>query len=318
MRQLLESLERVARADAPVLILGESGTGKELVAREIHHLGPGNERPFVTVNCAVLQTNILESELFGHEKGAFTGAAKRRLGLFEIADGGSMFLDEIGEIDESIQAKLLRVLQFGEFRRVGGNDTLTTRVRIIAATNKDLEAAAQESRFRQDLFFRLNVVHLTVPPLRDRAEDLPILAEHFLALFCERHGKPPTGFSIEALKLLARYPWPGNVRELACEIERVVVLTPPGETVRDEHLSPRLLAAAAPPADDDPLGRARRQAERRLVLAVLDNTDWNVAAAARELRLSRVGLTKMLKRLGLARPETQRRELVGAARSESF
>jgi DNA-binding NtrC family response regulator len=203
-------------------------------------------------------------------------------------------------------------------RPVGSAKSFPVDVRIVCATNRPLDEEVRRRTFRQDLFFRLNVVHLTVPPLRDRAEDLPILAEHFLALFCERHGKPPTGFSIEALKLLARYPWPGNVRELACEIERVVVLTPPGETVRNEHLSPHLLAAAAPPADDDPLGRARRQAERRLVLSVLADTDWNVAAAARELRLSRVGLTKLLKRLGLARPEAHRRELLGAARSESF
>ena len=303
----------IAATAAPVLLGGETGTGKSLVAQVIHQQSPRAAEPFIDFSAANLQEQLFESELFGHVKGSFSGAFTSHAGLARAADGGTLFLDEIGDLSASNQARLLHFLDTREVRPVGSTKSFPVDVRIVCATNRPLAEDVRRQAFRQDLWFRLNVVHLTVPPLRERPEDLPILAEHFLALFCERHGKPPTGFTIEALEALARYPWPGNVRELACEIERVVVLAPPGATVRDQHLSPRLLTEAAPREDDDPLGRARRQAERRLVLEVLADTDWNVAAAARELRLSRVGLTKMLKRLGLARPDVRCAELARAS-----
>ena len=222
MQRILSRLDRIAEAtDIPVLITGESGTGKELIARELHRRSPNCDEPFVTVNCAVLQSTILESELFGHERGAFTGATSRKIGLFEVAKGGDLFLDEVGETEETIQAKLLRAVQFGEFRRLGGNDTLKANVRIIAATNRDLRKAIEGGAFREDLFYRLNVVQIAVPPLRDRPEDIVPLAEHFLAKYSgrseERRFAPP------ARDRLVQYSWPGNVRELENCIRRLLI-----------------------------------------------------------------------------------------------
>jgi two-component system NtrC family response regulator/two-component system response regulator AtoC len=220
MLRLLEAIPRVARSDVPVLIQGESGTGKELVAHQLHALSESRGHAFIPVNCAVLKAEILESELFGHEKGAFTGAVRRKLGLFEIASGGTIFLDEIGEIEESTQAKLLRVLQFGEFRRVGGTENLHVKTRVIAATNRNLESAAASGKFRQDLFYRLNVVTLEVPPLREHTEDIERLFQHFWALY---GGPQPLSLLPEALDLLKRYSWPGNVRELENVVRRVLI-----------------------------------------------------------------------------------------------
>ncbi len=220
MLAILESLKRVAASDVPVLIVGESGTGKELIARETHRQSPHHDRPFVAINCAVFQSSLLESELFGHEKGAFTGAVKRKMGLFEIAGGGAIFLDEVGEIGEEMQAKLLRVLQFGEFRRVGGNENLRARVRIIAATNKNLEKATRENEFRQDLYFRLNVVTIALPPLRERTGDIEILARHFLKLY---GGKRSFDLTPGALRLLRTHSWPGNIRELENVVRRLII-----------------------------------------------------------------------------------------------
>jgi DNA-binding NtrC family response regulator len=279
MLKILESLDRVAASMAPVLILGESGTGKELIAREIHRRAPHRDRPFVTVNCAVLQASILESELFGHEKGAFTGAVGRKLGLFEIADGGAIFLDEIGEIDEGIQAKLLRVLQFGEFRRVGGNETRSVDVRVIAATNKDLEAASRENRFRQDLFFRLNVVQIDLPPLRERPGDIDLLAAHFLEMY---GGGGRFEISAAAQSLLKRYGWPGNIRELENVVRRLLIFQEKPLIGEEEVLA--VLPRLEPREDEEDL--SLEGVERRHILRVLALRKGNKRAAAKDLGIS--------------------------------
>ena len=222
LSKLLESLPLVARTDVPVLIQGESGTGKELIARRLHASSALRSQAFITVNCAVLKAEMLESELFGHEKGAFTGAIRRKLGLFEIAAGGTLFLDEVGEMEESIQAKLLRVLQFGEFRRVGGTENIRSRVRVIAATNRNLEDEVERGRFRQDLFFRLNVVLLELPPLRSHVGDLEDLFGHFVRIY---GGSAERRLTPEALDLLKRYSWPGNVRELENVVRRLLIFS---------------------------------------------------------------------------------------------
>jgi DNA-binding NtrC family response regulator len=310
--ELRRQVEAIAPTAAPVLLRGETGTGKSLVARVIHQESRRARGPFVAFSAANLQEQLFESELFGHVKGAFSGALADHAGLARAADGGTLFLDEVGELSLANQARLLRFLDTREVRPVGSTRAASVDLRIVCATNRALDEEVRRCTFREDLYFRLNVVHLTVPPLRDRAGDLPLLAGHFLAVFCERHAKPVAGLTAEARRALERHAWPGNVRELANEIERAVVLTPAGEAIDVPHLSPRLRGpgAGAVAADGDPLARVRRQAERRLVLQVLDDNGWNVAAAARTLRLSRVGLTKMLKRLGVARPEgsARRRE----------
>lgn len=224
MEEVVNLAGRVAGSKATILLEGKSGTGKELLARLIHHLSPRSARPMVTVNCMALSESLLESELFGHEKGAFTGASQQRIGRFEEADQGTLFLDEIGEIPPSIQVKLLRFLQEREFQRVGGNRTLRSDVRIIAATNHNLMEDVKTGSFREDLFYRLNVVTIQLPPLRERIEDVPLLMAHFLKRFAERNGKPVTGFSAEAHDLLMKYSYPGNVRELENIIERAVVI----------------------------------------------------------------------------------------------
>ena len=225
MVRMLELVRQVATSTATVLIQGESGTGKELIADAVHHGSPRRDRPLIKVNCAALPEGLLESELFGHERGAFTGAVARKEGRFELADGGTLFMDEIGEISPAMQAKLLRVLQAGEFERVGGTHTLRVDVRLVAATNADLAGLVREKRFREDLYYRLNVIAVHLPPLRERCEDIPLLAHHFLRRFAAKNAKTVTGFTEEALDLLQTYAWPGNVRELENVIERAVVLT---------------------------------------------------------------------------------------------
>jgi Nif-specific regulatory protein len=224
MRRVYDTIAKVARGDATVLILGENGTGKELAAHAIHSNSPRAEKPFVAVNCAALSESLLESELFGHEKGSFTGAIAQKKGKFEVADTGTIFLDEVGELAPSVQARLLRVLQEREFDRVGGTKTIKVNVRVIAATNRDLKAEVKAGTFRQDLYFRLNVVSLTMPPLRDRREDIPLLSNYFVALACAKVHRRVTGISNEARDWLLQYQWPGNVRELQNAIERAVVM----------------------------------------------------------------------------------------------
>jgi len=225
MQKLVVMARKAASSEATVLVQGESGTGKELVARMVHDLSPRAQGPFVVVHCAALAESLLESELFGHERGAFTGAVKRKLGRFELADGGTLFLDEIGEISPSIQTKLLRVLQEKEFQRVGGEETLKVDVRVVAATNRDLKAEVQRGRFREDLYYRLHIIPLSIPPLRERPEDIPLLARHFVQRFAARMSRAAGGVSEAAMRALQRYPWPGNVRELENAVEQALVFS---------------------------------------------------------------------------------------------
>jgi len=228
LREIKRILPRVARSDSTVLLTGESGTGKEVIARNIHSLSGRSSKPFLAVNCASLPDTLFESELFGHERGAFTGAVRREIGLFEAAEGGTIFLDEVAEVKLETQAKLLRALQEKEIRRVGGKENIPTDVRIVAATNRDLEEAVREGRFRTDLFYRLNIVKLNLPPLRERISDIPVLAEHFLGKHGEKGVPPVREITKEAMRLMMRYPWPGNIRELSSVIERAVVLAEEG------------------------------------------------------------------------------------------
>lgn len=305
MRSLLEMLAMVAPSDATVLISGESGTGKELIARAIHGNSPRADRPFVAVNCAALSENLLESELFGHEKGAFTGAEKTRDGHFAHADTGTLFLDEIGEISAAMQVKLLRVIQEREFLRVGGRQSIHVDVRLVAATNKNLAAEVEAGRFRQDLYFRLNVVTLDMPPLRGRVEDIPLLAAAFLERFSKKNSKPIKGFTPTAMDCLLKYPWPGNVRELENVVERAVVLLL-GEYVSERELPPVVIEAvlkssgSAAAGDGANLaGLSLDELEKRAILATLDLCGGNKSEAARRLGVTRKTLHSKLARYGL-------------------
>jgi Nif-specific regulatory protein len=293
MRELFSMIDRVAGTETTVLVTGESGTGKELVARALHERSSRAKKAFVAVNCAALPESVIESELFGHERGAFTGAQELRRGRFELADGGTLFLDEIGELSQAVQAKLLRVLQEGEFQRVGGSATLKTDVRVIAATNRDLEKEVAESRFRSDLFWRLNVFPLRVPPLRERRSDIVLLADHFAEKHGHRSGKPILRISSPAIDLLVTYHWPGNVRELENCIERAVILST-DSVIHAYHLPPSLQSADSTgtgPAST--LDASLARLERELLVEALKICRGNAAAAAR-----RLGVTE--RRMGLA------------------
>ncbi|HMO65675.1 MAG TPA: sigma-54 dependent transcriptional regulator [Verrucomicrobiota bacterium] len=302
LREVLDTVRQVADSRATVLVRGESGTGKELVARAIHQLSPRARQPLVTVHCAALSPTLLESELFGHEKGAFTGAVERRVGRFEQAQGGTLFLDEIGEIDAATQVKLLRVLSERTLERVGSNRTLAVDVRVIAATNKDLRALADAGKFREDLYFRLAVIELVLPPLRARREDIPALAAAFLREFAAANGKNVRSIAPEALDALAAYPWPGNVRELRAALERGVVLAR-GETLTLRDLPAHVLRPAPPaaaPAGADgaaaPAAEARtvQEAERQLIIRTLRETGGNRTETARRIGVSRRTLHRKL------------------------
>jgi len=297
LREVLDTIRQVAPSSANVLIEGESGTGKELAAHAIHNLSRRNKAKFVTVHCAALSPQLLESELFGHERGAFTGAHERRIGRFEQANGGTIFLDEIGEIDASTQVKLLRVIsEERAFERVGGNQTLRADVRLIAATNKNLERLVAEGKFRDDLFFRLNVVHITMPPLRERKEDIPMLVRVFLRHFCKVNEKPLLDLTADAMNTLLTYDWPGNVRELRTAIEHGVVMATGAKiTLRDLPTNVRQAAGASLPGGITPwkaFGEKSsaldlHQTERRLMMQALATTKGNVTAAAKKLGISR-------------------------------
>ena len=301
MKALFDAIAKVSRSNATVLIRGESGTGKEMVARAIHRNGPRAARPFVVVNCAAIPEALLESEFFGHEKGAFTGATAQRKGRFEMADTGTIFLDEIGELAMPLQSKLLRVLQEHEFERVGGSKTLRVDVRLVAATNRDLEAAMKKGTFREDLFYRLNVVPLRVPPLRDRREDISLLANWFVRKFAEQSGRTVTGISREARALLAAYEWPGNVRELQNVMERAVVMGSSDVVTPDDlfDLLPDTAAAEVGEAEAEGFHEAVRQTRRRLVAMALERADGSVPAAAKALRLHPNYLHRLITTLGL-------------------
>ncbi|HEV2842021.1 MAG TPA: sigma-54 dependent transcriptional regulator [Chthoniobacterales bacterium] len=316
LREVLDTIRQVAPSSANVLIEGESGTGKELAAHAIHNLSRRNKAKFVTVHCAALSPQLLESELFGHERGAFTGAHDRRIGRFEQANGGTIFLDEIGEIDASTQVKLLRVIsEERAFERVGGNQTLRADVRLIAATNKNLEKLVADGKFRDDLYFRLNVVHITMPPLRERKEDIPMLVRGFLRHFCKANEKPLLDLTADAMNALLTYNWPGNVRELRTAIEHGVVMAHgPKITLRDLPANVRQATGAALPGGITPskaFGEKSsaldlHETERRLIMQALATTNGNVTAAAKKLGISRRTLHRKINEMDAEKIETQK------------
>ncbi len=295
----VQQATQVARSDVTVLLSGESGTGKELLAAHIHRESPFASGPFVKVNCAAIPTELIESELFGHEKGAFTGAATLRRGKFELADGGTIFLDEVGDLHEASQAKLLRVLQDGELQRVGGEQTIKVSVRIISATNRRLDELVATGKFREDLYYRLSVVPIRVPALRERLEDIGELVPYFLAEFCARNNFRPRSIDPDAVAALERYTWPGNVRELRNVVERMAILTPDDRITADAIPLEVRSAQAARAATG--LQEVRDTAERERIRQALDQTDWNVTAAARLLDTERTALHKRIRALGLKR-----------------
>ncbi len=318
IRQVLHMISRVAPTDSPVLILGESGTGKELVARAIHRASKRAHRPMVVINCAALQETLLESELFGHERGAFTSAVTSKPGLFELANGGTLFIDEVGEMAASVQAKLLRVLEDGSFRRVGSVKEIRVNVRIIAATNKDLAAEVAEKRFRDDLYFRLNVITIHVPPLRERRSDIPLLVRHFL----QRDPRGPRHIEPEAMQRLIEYDWPGNVRELANVIERAKILCD-GEVITVQDLPPDIIhrrsllpganrpvvvpgASSAIPTPSSAVqpgngASTLAEIEKAHIVSALERHGWNKAQAARALGISRRRLYRLIEKYGITR-----------------
>ncbi len=310
LQRLREEIAKVAPTNGRVLVLGESGTGKELIAHEIHRQSRRSAGPFVKVNCAAIPSELIESELFGHEKGSFSGAAARRRGQFEVAHGGTLFLDEIGDMSLSAQAKVLRALQTGDVTRVGSERSFTVDVRVIAATNKDLEAEVREATFREDLFFRLNVVPLRAPPLRERLEDVAILAERFLQLAVRENGMRPKPVEPEVYQRLEQYRWPGNVRELRNVCERMAIMSGERITAADvpDQVGPR--AAPAPGAagsanlsryGEVPLKELRELVERDYILKKLEEHDWNITQAAQALGVERTNLHKKIKQHGLSR-----------------
>jgi len=295
MQDVYRLIDLVAQSHSTVLIQGESGTGKELVARAIHQVSPRRERPFISINCAAVPDNLLESELFGHEKGAFTGAISRRKGKFELADEGTILLDEIGEMSLGLQAKLLRILQEFEFYRVGGSEPIKVNVRVIATTNQDLQQAIKEGKFREDLYFRLNVVKISLPPLRERRNDIPLLAEYFLTKYRDLYHKEMFSVSKEAMEILLKYDWPGNVRELENQMERAVVLNSSPE-VRPDHLSLQYnLRLDKEGLFSGLVGLPLKEVEKNLILQTLEGEGGNRTRTARILGITVRTLRNKLK-----------------------
>ncbi|MFV1952060.1 MAG: sigma-54 interaction domain-containing protein [Nitrospinota bacterium] len=343
MQEVYRLIGKVADSDSTILIYGESGTGKELIARAIHYKSSRSDRHLIPVNCGAIPEDILESELFGHEKGAFTGAMRRRIGRFELADKGTIFLDEIGDMSPALQVKILRVLQEQEFERVGGTETIKVNVRVIAATHRDLEKAVEENRFREDLFYRLNVIPVNLPPLRERKSDIPLLVNHFLDYFNQVKNRNVKYISPESIKFLSSYRWPGNVRELENLIERLVVLND-NDTIMPEDMPEKVLgvdraglpsgglnpgdmvhgSTSSPdgrdtgtiaevvrdtirkslddiPGDGIHLKRVVEEFENRLIIEVLDRTNWVKSRAASLLGLNRTTLVEKMKKKGIYR-----------------
>jgi formate hydrogenlyase transcriptional activator len=301
LKYVLYRAEQVAPTNATILILGETGTGKELIAAAIHNMSSRKERPLFTVNCAALPANLIESELFGREKGAFTGADSRRIGRFEVANGSTLCLDEIGELPLELQAKLLRVIQHHEFERLGSSQTIKIDVRIVATTNRDIEEEVRQGRFRQDLFYRLNVFPITVPPLRQRKDDIPLMVGSFIERFSRKLGKQITSISKETMKTLQDYPWPGNVRELESIIERAVILSPgPALQLIDK------LEISSPPISS--VVRTLEETERNQIMKILAETGWRIEGndgAAAILGLHASTLRARMHKIGIVRPDTQ-------------
>ncbi|MDO9117458.1 MAG: sigma 54-interacting transcriptional regulator [Nitrospira sp.] len=304
LQKTLKAIEHVAPTESTVLITGETGTGKELVAQAIHRLSPRKDKPLITINCAALPPTLIESELFGHEKGAFTNAAARKIGRFELANGGTIFLDEIGELPIDLQAKFLRVLETQELERVGGTHPIKLNVRVLAATNVNIEQAAKQGLFRSDLFYRLNVFPIRIPPLRDRRDDIPMLARHFVKKFSERHRKTIRRIGTTTLKTLVAYDWPGNVRELEHMIERAVIVSPGPVLVIDE------LDPLPSHADGKESPRTLADAERTHIIQALSQTNWVLAGkqgAAARLGMKRSTLQHRMKKLGITRPPRRKK-----------
>jgi transcriptional regulator with GAF, ATPase, and Fis domain len=299
LNKVLRSVEQVASTDSTVLVLGETGTGKELLARAIHSISKRADRPLVKVNCATLPENLIESELFGHEKGAFTGATSRKIGRFELANGGTIFLDEIGELPLSLQTKLLRILQEGEFERLGDPKTFKVDVRVIAATNRNLEKEIEDESFRKDLFYRLNVFPIKIPPLRDRREDIPLLVKHFLKKYNTKVGKELELISKEIMGRLQSYDWPGNVRELENIIERAVVTSTGKKLLIGDWLTQ---SSAKTSSKILPL----EEMEKRHIIDILEMTEWKVSGekgAAKILDINPQTLVSRMKKLGVQKPK---------------
>ncbi|HON12357.1 MAG TPA: sigma 54-interacting transcriptional regulator [Chitinispirillaceae bacterium] len=302
MSNLIQLAARLARTDSPVLILGETGTGKELMARFVHDRSARSDKPFKAINCGAIPENLIESELFGHEKGAFTGAVQRKIGLFEAAEGGTVFLDELGELPLQLQVKLLRVLQEAEVVRVGGTETVSVNIRIVAATNKKLDQEVREGRFRQDLYFRLNVLTLNLPPLRERGADVLLLAQYFTKKYCAQFGMPLKSISISAANQLSSYNWPGNIRELENIIQKAILLSETSKiTPQDIVLQSKALTGSAVT-----LRQVRDSAEREAILSSLSRTRGNVSLASRMLDIDRKWLMKKMVELDIDAEEFRR------------
>lgn len=312
IREVLNLVERVADTDSNILITGESGTGKELFARAVHYNSGRAAQPMIAINCGAIPSELLESELFGHVKGAFTGAISNRVGRFELADGGTIFLDEIGDLEPALQVKLLRVLQERSFEPVGSTKSISVNVRVIAATNKNLEDLVAQGTFREDLYYRLNVIPLVIPSLRERPTDIPILVHHFIEIYNRQKGRKLTGFSTEAMDCLVNYPWPGNIRELENLIERLSILK--GQGMVEDHELPAKYRGSVPsmqaeggavelPNEGMDFNTAVDRFENSLILKALERTGWNRNQAAILLRLNRTTLVEKIKKKGLRPPD---------------
>jgi DNA-binding NtrC family response regulator len=304
MQEIFQLIKKVAFTSTNILITGESGTGKELIARSIHRQGNRKNGPFVAINCAAIPSELMESEMFGHEKGAFTGAHTRTIGKFEYANGGTLFLDEVSVLRSDLQAKLLRVLQEREIERIGSNKPIKVDIRVISATNSNLEDAVLRGKFRQDLYFRLNVVPIPIPPLRERREDIPLLAKHFLNKFNTAFNKKIPGFTEKAMEGLTKYHWPGNIRELENLIERIVVLLPGNEVIDLKDIPLEILMDSSQDIqslETEKMGliKIREAIEKRIILNVLESTKWNQTEAAKILKINRNTLIQKAKQLGI-------------------
>ena len=308
MKELFQRIETIGSSPSRVLIRGENGVGKELVARALHQASPRADKPFIKVNCAAIPNELIESELFGHEKGAFTGATTMRRGKFELAHKGTIFLDEIGDMHLETQAKVLRVLQENEFQRVGGSETTTVDVRVIAATNKDIEAEIRKNMFREDLYFRLNVIPVVVPPLRERKEDIPLIARHFFKDFASEYGRTKKELKEEAIEALKDYPWPGNVRELRNFMERLYIMSP-NDVIESADVAAALPTTApdGTALDEFTSGNSLKEAvqafERRFITMKLKENNFRITDAAKAMKLERSHLYKKMKALGIKTPQ---------------